>query len=219
MVLILLSCLLLDNGLLGNSGSGSPRPPTMPELRTDLLKREQQDQRARKAMLKYLQDANPRVAPDPSQLTPEQQKQWGKLAKSVAEIDARNTKWLDGVVSKSGWPTKEMVGADGVHAAWLIVQHADAAPKFQRRCLDLMRKLSKSDVSPIDLAYLTDRVLLAEGKKQRYGTQFSTVDGELRPRPLENPKRVDERRRSVGLPPMKDYIELLKRQYGPKVDS
>ena len=67
--------------------------------------------------------------------------------------------------------------------AWLLVQHADADVKFQRRCLDLMARLPKGEVSISNLAYLTDRVLLAEGKKQLYGTQFTSVDGKWQPGP------------------------------------
>lgn len=54
-----------------------------------------------------------------------------------------------------------------------------------------------------DLAYLTDRVLLAEGQPQEYGTQVR--DG--RPRELRAPESVDERRAAVGLEPLAAYLE------------
>jgi hypothetical protein len=125
-----------------------------------------------------------------------------------------NTKWLKGVVERHGWPTNRLVGADGARAAWLLVQHADADPEFQRRCLELMAKLPKNEVSQSNLAYLTDRVLLAEGKKQLFGTQFTAVDGKWKPRPLEDEANVDKRRAEAGLPPLAEYIKLIEQEYG-----
>ena len=63
-----------------------------------------------------------------------------------------------------------------------------------------MTKLPKNEIAQTDLAYLTDRVLLAEGKKQIYGTQVTQVDGKWAPRELEDEKNVDKRRADVGLP-------------------
>jgi len=42
-------------------------------------------------------------------------------------------------------------------------------------------------------AYLTDRVLLAEGQPQEYGTQMAGRDGRWQPRQLREPGTVDQR--------------------------
>ena len=42
------------------------------------------------------------------------------------------------------------------------------------------------------LAYLTDRVLCAEKKKQLYGTQLETVNNELVPKAIEDEARLIE---------------------------
>jgi hypothetical protein len=129
-------------------------------------------------------------------------------------IGIARTRWLQKIVDNQGWPTKTLVGEDGANAAWLLVQHADADSQFQRKCLDLMTKLPKGEVSQVQFAYLTDRVLLAEGKKQIYGTQFHAVDGKLQPRPLEDEANVDKRRADIGLPPLADYAKELEKVYG-----
>jgi hypothetical protein len=103
---------------------------------------------------------------------------------------------------------------DGASAAWLLVQHADADPAFQRQCLDLMAKLPKEEVSQPNVAYLTDRVLLAEGKAQMYGTQFVVEEGQLKPRPIEDEANVDKRRAKMGLPPLAEYKQQMERMYG-----
>lgn len=55
------------------------------------------------------------------------------------------------------------------------------------------------------LAYLTDRVRTAQGKRQIYGTQFKEVNGTLQPEPIEDPGHVDARRASIGLNSLDEY--------------
>ena len=56
------------------------------------------------------------------------------------------------------------------------------------------------------LALLTDRVLRAQGKPQRYGSQFSEENGRRVPQPIEEPlDKLDERRASMGMMPFDDY--------------
>ena len=121
------------------------------------------------------------------------------------------------MVASYGWPAKSLVGEKAAHAAWLLVQHADADPAFQRRCLDLMEKLPPGEVSARDVAYLTDRVLLAEGKPQRFGTQFQKdAAGKWVPKTLEDPEHVDDRRRAAGLEPIADYARRMSDVYDKK---
>src|SRR5262249_39440616 len=182
--------------------------------RSELLGRTKTDQEARKAMMQWMKGHGPDGVGVTAVLGKEAKAAFEKLTAKVKAVDEDNTKWLKGVVGRHGWPTNTLVGKDGANAAWLLVQHADADPKFQRRCLDLMAKLPKDEVSQSNLAYLTDRVLLAEGKKQLYGTQFTFVDGKWKPRPLEDEANVDQRRAEAGLPPLAGYIKLIEQQYG-----
>src|SRR5262249_27591425 len=118
---------------------------------------------------------------------------------------------------KHGWPTVTMVGKDGAHAAWLLVQHADRDRKFQRLCLDLMKNLLPAgEADRKDYAYLTDRVLLAEGKKQLYGTQFHQVNGRWDPGPFSAPLTVNDRRKEMGLGTLEEYRKQMESAYGPK---
>ncbi len=80
----------------------------------------------------------------------------------LMEIDSDNTTWLETVVEQAGWPGISLVGEDGAHAAWLLAQHADLKPAFQRRCLELLqRAVEHGEASTTALARLTDRVLFA----------------------------------------------------------
>jgi hypothetical protein len=149
-------------------------------LRAELLRRVEKDQVARKAL-----DSD-----------------------AMRAADEENLPWLREVVDAHGWPGASLVGTDGAHAAWLLAQHADADPAFQRQCLGLIgTAVEAGEASLLEYAYLTDRVLLAEGRPQVYGTQVTRQDGGWVPRDLRDPELVDERRAAAGLEPLAEYLK------------
>jgi hypothetical protein len=158
------------------------------ELRGELLRRFEKDQAARKAL-----DAD-----------------------GMREADGENLPWLEGVIDARGWPGVSLVAADGAHAAWLLAQHADADPVFQRRCLDLLADAVRAgEAAERDLAYLTDRVLLHEGRPQVYGTQVTRRGDAWVPRNLGEPDGVDARRAAAGLGPLAGYLEGFRDHPAP----
>jgi hypothetical protein len=163
-----------------------------PILRRELILRSEQDQAARGVTKSSTTDR-------------------GLDMEYMKEVDADNLRRLKHIARQDGFPTARMVGYDGVGAAWLLVQHADADPAFQAEMLTEVRRRVKSRELDLQVyALLTDRVLLAQGKKQRYGTQFEVREQGLAVRPLEDPDHVDERRRAVGLISLADYACTLK---------
>ena len=83
-----------------------------------------------------------------------------------------------------------------------------------------MQKAPKGEVRAIDIAYLFDRVRLAEGKKQRYGTQVEIKKGKWVVRDVEDPDLLDQRRKEVGLPPIKEYLQSIQKLFDiPKINS
>jgi len=136
----------------------------------------------------------------------------------LMEMDSDNAAWLTTIVDQIGWPGHSLVGEDGAHAAWLLAQHADLDPAFQRRCLELMwLAVERGEASPVDLAHLTDRVLLASGEPQLYGTQVTVQEGQYLPARLQDPETVDARRAAVGLDPIAAHPgRALDRQGSPR---
>jgi hypothetical protein len=137
----------------------------------------------------------------------------GKGDFSAADAaDAATLVVLHRVVAASGWPGKPMVGDEGAHDAWLLVQHMDKDPAFQKQVLGLMKELVKTDeVEEVEYAYLYDRVAVAEHRKQLYGTQF---DAHQQPQPIEDEAHVDARRNAVGLGTMDEYRAQMRKIYG-----
>ena len=183
--------------------------PSKPELRTELLRRQGLDQKSRATLAAALKQrglvwdeaglADPVIKP---------------LAEEMQRTDEDNRRWLARIIDEHGWPLISQVGRDGAQAAFLIAQHVTDDLVFQQRCLSLMQKAAAGEIQLADVALLTDRVRLAEGKKQLYGSQVERTDGEWVLRPTVDPDNLDARRPKMGLPPMKTYFELLDSLYG-----
>lgn len=123
------------------------------------------------------------------------------------QVDRRHTTRLRAILSEHGYPGKSLVGEDGASAAWLIAQHSDHDRDFQREFLARMAvAVNSGEADPSNYAYLTDRVFLATGKSQVYGTQFQQEGDSITLLPVEDPQRLDERRHSVGLQDETEYL-------------
>jgi hypothetical protein len=191
-------------------GRADDAQPKDEKLRAELVQRVDEDQKARRQLL----DLQARPGGKEAEAA---RKEVEAATKKMQEIDARNTAWLKGVVDKHGWPGKSLVGTDGAQKAWLLVQHADHDRAFQKRCLPLLGgAVKKGEASPEHLAYLTDRVRVADQEKQVYGTQFHEVSGKMEPYPIEDEANVDRRRKEVGLPPLAEYRKMIEEHYKPK---
>ena len=203
-----------------SNADDTPIPPPVkePELRADLIRRAKADQDVRGAITKWMVQFGSSNVTDKAafeaSLDATRKAEFKQFDEMMRGIDTENTERLGEIVERHGWPTNTLVGKDGAQAAWLLVQHADLAPKFQRKCLDLMAKVPRDEIRQEDIAYLTDRVLLAEGRKQVYGTQFTMENGKCKPRPLEDEASVDKRRKEVGLPPLAVYLKESEAYYG-----
>ncbi len=135
------------------------------------------------------------------------------LDATMRRIDKENTEELRAIVKRFGWPGRSLAGQRGANAAWVVIQHADHDRPFQKQCLKLMEAAPDGEVTKEDVAFLTDRVLLAEGKKQRYGTQFRQAGGRFVPHPIADERNVDALRKTVGLPPLGEYARQLEELY------
>jgi hypothetical protein len=137
------------------------------------------------------------------------------MARQDSVFDA-NLAWMRLVLARYGWPGKRLVGDEGSHGAWLLLQHADRDTALQRTALQLLENAVQSgDASRRDLAYLTDRVRVAQGQPQVYGTQLQYDSlGCASPQRTEEPAQLDARRASVGLEPVAQYIQTVMSALG-----
>ena len=124
------------------------------------------------------------------------------------EGDQVRTDRLAEIVAEHGWPSIPMVGKDGEDAAWAIAQHSDLDADFQCAALEYLREAVDAGVaSGGNLAYLEDRVAVAAGEPQVYGTQVQCdTDGTPQPvTPIADEANVEQRRADAGLQSLADY--------------
>jgi len=127
-------------------------------------------------------------------------------------VHDENAGLLTRALDELGWPGRHKLGDEGAAAAFLILQHAIGHPALQRRGLALMLEaIPQGQANALDAAYLADRISVFEGALQTFGTQFDwDANGQLSPAPTREPETLDERRASVGLPPIADVIAEMR---------
>ena len=140
----------------------------------------------------------------------------GKLSdgynEEMKELHDRNAKILSEIINTIGYPTIDKVGNEASEATWLIVQHAIGQPDFMKTCVKLLEgAVNENKASAIHLAYLTDRVAVLEGKPQLYGTQFDwDENGELSPNDFDDLKKVNQRRKAIGLNSLEEQTAIIR---------
>ena len=124
------------------------------------------------------------------------------------EGDDARIQRLKEIIAEHGWPTIDLVGRDGGNAAWAIVQDSDLDPDFHTVVLELLTAAAKVDqASWGDVAYLDDRIAVAEGAKLTYGTQNTCTESVASvTTPLAEPDRIEQLRAKAGLEPMHVYL-------------
>ncbi|MFW0837390.1 MAG: DUF6624 domain-containing protein [Candidatus Komeilibacteria bacterium] len=137
-------------------------------------------------------------------------KEWNKVLK----LDEQNIKFVKKTIDKYGWPTFDLIGKRASHYFWLLVQHADKDIKLQKKALQsLKEEVSRGQAYARNFAYLTDRVLTAESKKQVYGTQFIVKGKKLVVKPVRNMKKVNQLRKSASLTPLGVATRKINKEY------
>jgi hypothetical protein len=175
---------------------------TRPALRNELLQMVRDDQAVRERFVAAI-NAHGGDLPidDPTSL-------------ATIHVDEVNLPKLKHLINQDGFPTTAMVGIDGVQAAFLLTQHADDDPLFQAKILRIITpRLRTNEIDGNQYALLTDRVLVAQGKQQRYGTQFEGHGDQMKPKPIQDEAHVDARRRALGLISIQNYTCVLHAVY------
>jgi len=137
------------------------------------------------------------------------------FVRRMNQADSINAHALLDIVARYGWPTRRLVGVAGGQAAFLIAQHN---PSIQHQMLRLMEAAPPGQVQPTDVAMLEDRVRVAEGKPQRYGTQISMAGtGPAHFDSIEDLPHLGLRRAQAGLPPIGVYMCMMRGYSGREI--
>ena len=122
------------------------------------------------------------------------------LNKLMVETDTSNTRLIQQIILKYGYPGKTLVGMESSNVAWSVLQHSNQIASYLRLVQDTARK---GEVEKKYAALMEDRVLMYSGKPQLYGTQGSyrklkSGKSEMIIFPIQNPAGVNKRRKKMG---------------------
>lgn len=117
-----------------------------------------------------------------------------------------NRRKLFKLIDEYGWPTSSAVTEHAAAGAALIINHTTY--EIRSKYFPLLEKaFKKGEAQPLRYAKMKDRLLVEEGKKQLFGTQWNYEGSERVLHPIKDPEFVDKRRAEIGLGPLSVYLK------------
>jgi hypothetical protein len=126
----------------------------------------------------------------------------------VSEQDSLNELEVIEIIEERGWVGTNLVGGKANMTLWLVIQHAPI--ETQEKYLPLLEESVKAgDSQGNHLALLEDRIQMRNGKPQIYGSQITRdqKSGKQIVYEIKDPEYVNQRRKSVGLGSIEDYVK------------
>lgn len=121
-------------------------------------------------------------------------------------IEHQNLNKAVSIIEKCGMPTLNEVNEHQMMGLWLVFQHTHH--NIMKKYFPLfVKSAEKGDLKLSQIALMEDRILMMEGKPQKYGSQVQegcTTAFQLYN--LAHPETVDKRRFKMGMIPLKDYL-------------
>jgi len=124
------------------------------------------------------------------------------------EIIKKNYSKMQELVEDYGWPKYSNVGNLAADAPLLVINHHEDS-SVRKKYLSLIKQSCfNKEGSCMEYAKIQDRILVDDNKKQVYGMQFRYNSKRiLEPFPIKDPAYVDQRRKKIGLVPLKQYLK------------
>lgn len=178
------------------------------EIATDLVAMRDADQQIRGLFLASIPDVEPRT---------EERVAW--LNAERDRLDRLHVERLKAIVAEvGGWPSRSRFGPLASQSACAIAVHGIQDFEFMAEAGRLMEPMARTGEADVECwAQVTDRVLVHEGRPQRWGTQLrgEELDGVFHwgVAPVEAPEGLLERRAEVGLGDYREYLDRQRRDY------
>ncbi len=134
------------------------------------------------------------------------------LFQGLKETRNKNASAVCQMLKTYGWPSAELVGAEGVEATFFLIKNSS----FELQ-LDLLpvviAAINKGALPRAEFPGYFDLLRLKVGLKQLFGTQATLANGFLVLYPIEAEAQVDARRKEFGLGPLARYLHALEATY------
>ena len=167
-----------------------------PQFRQELLSMMEEDQRSIRAYAKAYRDATRASI---------------ELRRQIRDNTKRRIVRVLQILQIISVPTVEKVGWDGSQAISVLALHAQLADmKLVLAAFKKAQRVGRGLVYFEAIPYLTDRVLITERKKQKYGTQWMLgSDGKFFLPPVVDFAHLNDRRMALGLGRSRRPISLI----------
>lgn len=128
----------------------------------------------------------------------------------LALVERSNGERLRSLLARCGWPLRSVHGVQAGADAWKLVQHVGQDLALEKTVVEHLARAVRQGEGPArDLARLEDRIAVAEGRPQPYGTRMRQVATCRRDfHPMEDRAQVEERRRQAGLPTLAEQERM-----------
>lgn len=121
---------------------------------------------------------------------------------------------LENLMSSTGWISSKKYGKTACEQALIIMKNAPGE-RLDPHLDTVLKAAENGEAMPSEVAYIHDKVLMYQGKKQLYGTQiaFNEKKGINDVYPIQDEANVDARRAKAGLGPLADALKKMGIQY------
>ena len=127
-----------------------------------------------------------------------------------SKVDEQNLIKVTKIIDSVGWLSKSDVGDTANAALFLVLQHSNKI-SMEKYYPILKKAVFEKKASKENLALLTDRIEILNGRPQIYGTQGRIINNEFILDSILDFTNVDQRRKEMDMIPLKEYILELKK--------
>lgn len=127
----------------------------------------------------------------------------------INEQDSINERETIKILEKNGWLGKSRIGETANQSLWLVIQHAPL--ELQEKYLPMLKaSVENKESEGWHLAFLEDRILMRNDKKQLYGSQakWDKEIGGMKIHEIEDVENVNKRRQELGLESIEEYAKM-----------
>ncbi|WP_298529485.1 DUF6624 domain-containing protein [uncultured Christiangramia sp.] len=124
------------------------------------------------------------------------------------EIGKENLNKVINILNQCGMPNWEQVPRYQFSTIFFVIQHS--SKEVRRSYFPILKKSAENgDLKKSTIAMMEDRMRMNYGKPQIYGTQIYRKSNSepWKLYDLQNPERVNKRRKEIGLEPLEQYLE------------
>ena len=137
-----------------------------------------------------------------------------ELDEQQQKINVEHMTKLEGFMNDEGWISSKKYGNTASRQALAILKNT-GGERLEPHLDMVLKAAENGEANPTDVAYIHDKVLMHQGKKQLYGTQiaFNEKKGINDVYPIQDEANVDTRRAKVGLEPLAEALKKMGIKY------